>query len=210
MGILSKLMKKDVKKLRPFPFTVNGANLRYAYDMEITPASPRSVAAALGNEEKVVDVAVNNGKIELSHNGTVFGTISDATKCRMVSDFIKRGDPVNAILREDGTISLRFYRDMRNGAKESEVVTLTAYKSKACQEVIEYISAGAELGCLEDGGKLLVCEYFTHDNVLGKLPPKIAKRAEDEDIRAIYYEETQEEINDNYETVYIPVVRVYW
>ena len=212
MGLIGNLIKKatTIMPLRPFPFTINGANLRYAYDMEITPTGPRSVAAALGKEEKIVDVAMNNGMIELSHNGTVFGTITDNAKCKMVGDFLKRGDPVNAVLRENGTVNLRFYRDMRNGAKESEVVTLTAYNSKVCQEVIESASVGDELGCYEDGNKIVVCEYFCQDNALGKLPSKIVKRAEDEDIRAIYLEEIQEEIDDNYETKYIPVVRVYW
>lgn len=212
MGLFDKFIKKpiEIKRLRPFPFTVNGANLRYAYDMGITSSSPRSVAAALGSEEKVVDVSMSGGVIELSYNGTVFGTITDNTKCKMVGDFLKRGDPVNAILRENGTANLRFYRDMRIGAKESETVTLTGYNSRACQEVIESASAGDELGCFEDGDKIFVCEYFCQDNVFGKLPSKIVKRAEDEDIRAIYLEEIKEETDDNYETKHIPIVRVYW
>ena len=212
MGLIQNIIKKatTITPLRPFPFTVNGANLRYAYDMEITPVSSRSVVAALGKEEKIVDVSIENGIISLSHGGTQFATINAPDKCKMVSDYIKRGDPVNAVLRANGTVNLRFYRDMRIGAKSSELVTLTGYNTKACQDVIESASVGDELGCYEDGNKIVVCEYFCQDNSLGKMPSKIVKRAEDEDIRAVYLEEVQKEIDDDYETKYIPIVRIYW
>lgn len=214
MSIFSSLKKKateavkpTVTPLRPFPFTVEGANLRYAYDMEITPTSPRSVAAALGNEEKVVDVAVNNGVIELSHNGTVFGNIIDAAKCKMVSDYIKRGDPVNAILRADGTVNLRFYRDMRKGAENNRqtVVTLNDYKSKTRQEALYNMSAGQELGCFGTD-QIFVCDYFAQGGmVIGKLPAKIVKMTEDSQIRAIYLESLYEDGDKC-----VPSVRIYW
>lgn len=217
MSIFSSLKKKateavkpTVTPLRPFPFTVEGANLRYAYDMDLTPTSHRSIEAALGHAEKVVNVNINDGKITLYHNGDAFATIDDDQKRKMVEDFLKRGDPVNAVLRESGKASLRFYRDMRIGAKSSEVVTLTAFKSKARQEVIESASIGDELGCYEDEGSIFVCEYFCQDNVLGKMPTKIVKKAGREIIRAIYVEEIPSECDDDYNYIYTPIVRVYW
>lgn len=212
MGLIGNLIKKatTITPMRPFPFTVDGANLRYAYDLDIYPTSPGSVASVLGREEKVVDVGMDGDSVTLSYNGKIFATIQDQMKCQMVKDYFRRGDPVNAILRENKTINLRFYRDMRKIAKESEVVTLTAYKSKACQDTLVYLNAGDELGCYEAGGKIAVCDYLKQYGNIGNMPSQIVKRAEHDTIRAVYLEELQEGVGKNCETMYIPVVRVYW
>lgn len=218
MSIFAKLFQKEkesapkvqeIKKLRPFPFTVDGANLRFAYDMDLAPTAPRSIETALGNMEKVVDVNIVNGKLALLCNGNAFAIISDDQKQRMVEDYLRRGDPVNAVLRENGKANLRFYRDMRKYSTESETTELMSYKSKSCQETIYPLASGEELGCYEENGKIVVCTFFGQEPV-GKMPAKIARRAEDNNIRAIYVEEIREEIDDEGEITYIPVVRVYW
>ena len=214
MGILSAIKKKaaevvktEITPLRPFPFTVDGANLRYAYDMELVPVSNGSIKAALGKEEKIVAVSIDGNNIVLSHNDKAFATITDSKKADMVKDYLRRGDPVNAVLRADGTASLRFYRDMRKGAEGNRqtVTTLSDYKSKSRQEALYSMSVGQELGCFgsED---VYICDYFNQGStVIGKLPSKIAKMTEDSTIRAVYLEELLE---DNGK--FVPSVRIYW
>ena len=217
MGILGLFKKKaqpeppalpkEIRKLRPYPFTVDGANLRYAYDYEPSPASDGSIAATLGDAEKVVEVGVDGSTITLIYAGTVFATIDDEDRAKMVADYIGRGDPVNAVLRENGTVSLRFYRDMRKGAENNRqtVVTLTACKSQSCQDAIYGMNVGDELGCF-GSDQIFVCDYFNQGAaVIGKMPAKIVKETETSKIRALYLEEIYQDGDK-----FIPVVRIYW
>ena len=207
MGIFSTILKKEIKPLRPFPFTVDGANLRYAYDVELTPTKNGSIKSALAHEEKIVDVSLDGENIVFSTNGTAFASLNDSKKANMVKDYLRRGDPVNAVLRSDETASLRFYRDMRKGAEGNRqtVITLTDFKSKSRQEALCSMSAGQELGCFGND-QIYVCDYFGQSNaVIGKLPAKAAKMAVESQIRAIYLEAMYEDGDK-----YIPSVRIYW
>lgn len=214
MSIFSSLKKKAteavkpiVTPLRPFPFTVEGANLRYAYDMDLTPTSHGSIEAALGDAEKVVSVLSKDGAIVLSYNGIAFATVADPPKAKMVEDYLRRGDPVNAVLRANKKASVRFYRDMRKGAENNRqtVVTLSDCKSKSRQEVLYGMSVGQELGCFGND-QIYVCDYFGQGSaVIGKLPAKATKMAEESQIRAIYLEALDEDGDK-----YIPSVRIYW
>lgn len=214
MGILGLFGKKkapeppkEVKKLRPFPFTVDGANLRFAYDYTPTPAADGAIAAALGDAEKVVDVGMDGSTITLIHGGRVFATIEDESRAKMVSDYLRRGDPVNAVLRENGTVSLRFYRDMRKGAEGNRqtVVELTACKAQKYQDAIYGMAVGQELGCF-GSDQIYVCDYFDQGAaVIGKMPAKVVKETETSSIRALYLEQLLE-VGDKF----VPVVRIYW
>lgn len=214
MGILGLFGKKkapeppkEVKKLRPYPFTVDGANLRFAYDYTPTPAADGAIAAALGDAEKVVDVGMDGSTITLIHGGRVFATIEDEGRAKMVSDYLRRGDPVNAVLRENGTVSLRFYRDMRKGAEGNRqtVVELTACKAQKYQDAIYAMTVGQELGCF-GSDQIYVCDYFNQGAaVIGKMPAKVVKETETSSIRALYLEELLE-VGDKF----VPVVRIYW
>ena len=203
---------KEIKKLRPFPFSVGEANLRYAYDKEAEDMG--TLDEVLGDAEKVVDVTTDGEYVVYTYEGQPFARTRDQRSATMVNDFFRRGDPVNAVLRQDKTISLRFYRDMRPLARESEVVQLTAFKSKACQERLECMDSGTELGFDLDSTEVYeFLDFFTKQQI-GKLPAKIVKRADEDEIIALYLEEVKEEAteNDEYEDVvtYIPFVRVYW
>lgn len=198
---------RTIKRLRPLPFNVDGCNLRYAYSMPLKPTSLGSIDAALGDEEKVVDVTSDGEVITLLHEGTPFATIEDAGKAEMVGDYLRRGDPVHAVLQADGVASLRFYRDMRKGSECNlqTVVTLTSCKSNSRQEALWSMREGQELGCF-GSDEIFVCDYFNQGAaVIGKMPSKIVKMTEEHHIRALYLERILQDGEK-----FIPVVRIYW
>lgn len=200
-----------VKKLRTYPFSVGTANLRYSYDLPITEATPGSINAVLGDCEKVVEVSVSNNKISLLYGGTPFAYIQDDTKLKMVEDYMRRGDPINAVLKADGShTNLRFYKDLKKyaGNREQEVLRLTAYKKRDYQDAIISLNEQEELSCFEDSGTVTVSSPRSGD--IGRLPQKAANRAMEENIYAIYFEKCEIEENENGEETYIPYVRIYW
>lgn len=207
-----KPVPKPVKKMRGVPQRAGEAPLQYQYRLRLTPESGIDVASAiLKGEERIVQVGYDEDDkaVLLAEDDKIFGRIRDEKKMEMVRDFMKRGDPVGAVLREDAaTVDLLFFRDRRKGQewREQTVVKLTGCKSKACQEWITLLTPGDEVEVEEDDeheGRVNVSQC---GNLIGRLPAAAAKRwLEEEGVLTVV---ESVDMDDNAD--YYPSIRIYW
>lgn len=204
----------SVKKIGVIPQHANGQPLLYSYDVEFVPSDGVDVAGEiLAGEEKLVQVGYEDDDVILVYEGVTFGRIHDASRAKMVKDYLDRGNPVGAVLRANGVnVMLLFYRDQRIGNewREQEVVTLQGYKGRAKQEQIEWAEPGDPLEIEEDDehdGRLNVLHKGED---IGWLPAKVAKRCQDDGPAIVVMEKVEESFDDNEKRVYIPSVRLMW
>lgn len=211
----AELEKNKVKKIKSYPKKVDNCGLIYSYNFEIVPAYGVNIEKdILKGEEKIVEIDADEENIFLIENCTVFATINNPNKARMVMDFKKRNEPCHAILLADAkSANLRFYRNKKKALsnKRNTVVKLKSYKSLEKQETIEFIEKDEELDFDVDiVEEKIVVEY--EGNEIGKLPREIEKRVFDDgcEIKAIFFEKNEEEETEEYDTIYAPFVRIYW
>ena len=149
-------------------------------------------------------------------DGIMVGQTAEAKRAQMVEDFTESGDPCLAyILSDRTTVNLRFFRDRRKGQewREQAVIIPVSYKGTARQETISVLSPGdpLELDEADAPGSILY-----RGEIIGKLPSKEWKRAEDEGIYGLFVEDVIEEeqavdeYKGDYKTVYIPHIRIIW
>ena len=204
----------SITKLSRYPTFCNDEPIQYCYVLPVVPVNNINIIDdILVTEEKIVDVKPNNDVIELIYEELVVGIINDKNKTQMLKDWIEKNRPVNAILLADGkTANLRFYHDQRksNSWREQTVTKLISYAGRAKQEAIEYLYDGEELDLEEDENDETKINVISGTEIIGRLPSKIAKRYIEEDCALIVVEEIRDDLNDSFETIYIPVVRIYW
>lgn len=194
-----------IKRLPVYPEYVGKARLTYRYNCVPEPINGQSIKDVLGDCEKIVEVSESGDDVIFSYNGTAFAKVTQPSWARMVRDFNKRGDPVNAVLLDDERASLRFYIDKRERGKNREktVVKLQGYKSR--QEDIEYLFGDEELDYDEDTGDVL-----NHGSIIGKLPAKYKHQIDEEGLYAIFLDHTETEETKDGDEIIIPFVIVFW
>lgn len=197
------------------PESLNGEPLQHVYAMEYTPSGNVDYMRIYNCEEKEVEARPGENAIELWYQGEMFGIISDDKKLAMLRDWIKRGNPYMAILRNPGNIvALAFYRDKRrdNDWREQTVTALTAYKSSDKQDVISCLAIGEEVQLDEDynnNGDLIVIVSASNGDI-GMLPKSIVNKIQGQTPYGAFVERIEETLNDAYDTVYKPYIRIYW
>lgn len=203
----------DIKPFGPYPGQKDGHPLQYSYNRPFTKIPDIDICAdVLVDREREVDVQANGDLIELVFNGKVIGTISDSSKAQMVSDWKRKGFPCSAIvLRSCVEVVLRFYRDKRigNEHRQQNVFALTAYKSDAKQDTILCLSPGDELDLEEDWDHEDSVIVLGIGEPIGKLPKKYATKYLNEGAYCAYFEK-YEEVDDEYNYIVKPFIRIYW
>ena len=203
----------DIKPFGPYPGQKDGHPLQYSYNRPFTKIPGIDIRAdVLVDREREVDVQANGDLIELVFNGKVIGTISDSSKAQMVSDWKRKGFPCSAIvLRSCVEVVLRFYRDKRigNEHRQQNVFALTAYKSDDKQDTILCLSPGDELDLEEDWDHEDSVIVLGIGEPIGKLPKKYATKYLNEGAYCVYFEK-YEEVDDEYNYIVKPFIRIYW
>lgn len=203
----------DIKPFGPYPGQKDGHPLQYSYNRPFTKIPGIDIRAdVLVDREREVDVQANGDLIELVFNGKVIGTISDSSKAQMVSDWKRKGFPCSAIvLRSCVEVVLRFYRDKRigNEQRQQDVFALTAYKSSSKQDTILCLSPGDELDLEEDWEHEDSVIVLGIGEPIGKLPKKYATKYLNEGAYCVYFEK-YEEVDDEYNYIVKPFIRIYW
>ena len=155
-----------------------------------------------------------NGELHLFSSGTDLGEFCHK-RAEMLNDWIRRDEPYEIIVRSQKSetefdLLLGFYRDKKQyyQHREQELVKLVSYKSSSKQGALSCASAGEEVKIEEDfdGGIYVFC----NGEAIGKLPAKVQRRFEDEGIACVYLEKIEEEETDDFITVCVPTVRIYW
>ena len=203
----------DIKPFGPYPGQKDGHPLQYSYNRPFTKIPGIDIRAdVLVDREREVDVQANGDLIELVFNGKVIGTISDSSKAQMVSDWKRKGFPCSAIvLRSCVEVVLRFYRDKRigNEHRQQNVFALTAYKSDDKQDTILCLSPSDELDLEEDWDHEDSVIVLGIGEPIGKLPKKYATKYLNEGAYCVYFEK-YEEVDDEYNYIVKPFIRIYW
>lgn len=202
-----------VKRYYGVPTRVGEAPLQYRYRLQFQAEPGVDVFRdILAGEEKIVQVGYNedDNAVLFAEGEKIFGRIRDESRMNMVRDYMKRGDPVGAVLREDAkTVDLLFFRDRRpeESWRQQNVAKLTACKSADCQEWIELLRVGDQLDLEEDyekPGRVLV-SWDNHE--IGRLPDSFANLWFDRDGAALTVVESVD-LDTNGKSV--PSVRLYW
>lgn len=204
------------RKVKPikFPLKKDGHPIQYAYALHVDPAPGVDlIGDIIRDEEKFVIPSPTKDEIVLSYEDTLIGTIRSTEKAAMLSDWIKKGLPYDAILRADGkTVNLRFYKDKRTGNeyREQTVVALVGYKSQTKQDAISFLETGDELDLEENYAREdavdVLCDGIEK---IGSLPKKVAQRVIEEGAYAAFYEKGEEQETDNGDIIK-PYIRIYW
>ncbi len=205
----------SVEKISPHSQKDNQP-LKYAYDFDVVPAPGIDVIKdILGTAEKYVKPVPAGNEIVLRYDGRVFGKILDHKKAEMLADWIRGGFPFEAILRTNGKVNLRFYKDKRKGNefREQTVTALTAFKSESRQTIIGFLEPGEELEPSENFERQDTVDilYMGIDKI-GSLPKKLAQRYINEGAYGVFYEkgEDTEDVDKYGDPVIRPYVRIYW
>ena len=190
-----------------------GSCLRVYYypKLKISPA-PSAEDQAKNMQEtgdwKLEPVEAESG-VNLLYHGEVFALLLD--KVDMVKDWLKRGDPMIAILSNLGDsgnlAAIAFYRDeeKRLASRNFDIVKLTRYANEDAQFNLAGLQPGDKLELEED--------YEREDAVnvlygaeIGALPKKYAKKYIDEGCAGVFLDHI--DTDDNYKDV--PYVKIYW
>lgn len=174
------------------------------------PKTERLVLAMQESGEWEVTLKYEDSKIIAYYHEDQFGELLE--KADMVSDWLKRNDPMFCVLGNFGGsenyLAIAFYRDeqKRLSSRESTVVKLTHCTNDDAQ--LNMIG-------LEDGDKLELEENYEQEdsvNVLfdgceiGALPKKQAVRFLDEGCTGVFLDHIYNDDNCNN----IPFVKIYW
>ena len=148
-------------------------------------------------------------RIDLYYHETPFAILSD--RVDMVSDWLKRNDPMVVILQNMGPsgnfASIAFYRneEKRLASHESTVVKLVRYANEDAQFNLSGLEPGEKLDLEED--------YEREDSVnvlygaeIGALPKKQSQRYIEEGCAGVFLDHI--DIDDNLKDV--PYVKIYW
>lgn len=199
------------------PGKKDGVPEAYRYLVPFSVSNEKDVLSAESHDWRLT-AQDNNGVVYLFSGEIQVGTL-DHPKAEMLRDWIRHKEPYEIIVRtheapNEFQLLLVFYRDKSKyyQHREQEVVSLVSYKSGAKQEIISCLDHGDEVK-LDDNYDLSGTNgvYVTYNGeAIGKLPAKAARRFEDEGAACALVEEIKEELNDNYDTVYIPMIRIYW
>lgn len=220
-------VKKETPKVTPtvsgttrnvlpikLPTKKDGHPIQYAYVLDIDPADGVDLFDdIIQDTEKFVIPSPAGNEIILIYEDKLIGKISNPEKAKMLSDWIKKGFPYDAILRADGkTINLRFYRDKRTGNeyREQTVIAWTSYKSQAKQDALSFLEPGDALDLEENYGREDAVDVL-YDGLekIGSLPKKIAHRVLEEGAYGAFYEKSESQDTDDGEIIK-PYIRIYW
>ena len=199
------------------PTKIGDMTQAYRYGLVLGAPVPEVLKAAFEAEQYLFEAKQADGIIYAMLGGQVAGIINE--RCDMIADWIRRNEPFRLFLNsytegEDCKLILVFYKDKSAAHKwrEQDVVSLTAYKGKARQEISAYLQSKEEV---EIG-----TEHFGNDDddavvtyrgeAIGKVPAKIRSRIEDDGYSYAEIEEVIEEENSNGDEVYHPIIRIYW
>lgn len=199
------------------PGQKNGIPEAYRYLIPFVSKNEAVVLSAADHDWRLT-ACDKNGEIHLYSGETAVGVL-DHPKSKMIQDWMKNGEPYEIIVRTHNAenefqLLLVFYRDKaaHYQNRQQEVVTLVSYKSEAKQDIISSLDHGDEVKLDNDyelSGRGGV--YVTyHGEAIGKLPAKSARRFDEDGAACALIEEIKEECNKDYETIYIPVIRIYW
>lgn len=201
------------------PSMLDGAPLAYHYEKVpiVTTEQTEAGALSMAAEHRwELTPKIDGDKVKLFFDDFCMGIMDQ--RADMMIDWIKRGDPYKIILQNYNTetlscvVYLAFYRDHFKGQqwREQSIVTLTGYKSKAKQETISFLSAGDELELDEDYDHEGSVVVLYRGDEIGKLPGKMASKYLAEGCFGARIEQVDEELNDNADYVYTPIVRIFW
>ena len=199
------------------PSKIGDMTQAYRYGFSLGAPVPEVLKASFEAEEYLFDVKQTDGITYAMLGGQVAGIVNE--RCDMISDWIQKELPFRLFLNnytecEDCKVILLFYKDKSAAHKwrEQSVVSLTAYKGKARQEISAYLDSKDEVKIGD--------EYFGNDDddavvtyngeAIGKVPPKICKRIVEDNYAFAEIEEIIQEENSSGDEVYHPVIRIYW
>lgn len=172
--------------------------------------------------EYMLEIEQENGFTYAIIRGQRLGYISEHFD--MIADFIQRGDPIKFFLKEyeegkECIVKIVFYKDKAAPHKwrEQTVVPLVSYKSSEFQDFA---------CCAYSKEEVTFRKYYGRNNSLtfivlndgyeiGKVPKKIANRIESDgysyaEIEEVIEEEDEDDYDGDSETIYHPVIRIYW
>lgn len=198
------------------PSWKDGCKKQYSYTVKLHLTNKaKLVEQAMAKEFMLEPVLVGN-EVHVLSGGADVGILLE--RCDMVKDWLKRGDPyflcVQSLMDDDTstcTALLVFYRDRRKGQehREQTVVSLVGYKSAEVQNNICLLHEGEELK-IEEGDEREGQMNVTVDGLfLGRLPTKIVKRYEEDDVYGVFFEGTEDEETSK-GNVDKPLVRIIW
>lgn len=197
------------------PPKIDGEPRSYTYILDFNAYNTDDVRAILIDGDITVDVHPKDSRIEVVTSDMPIGYVDNPGLAKMLSDFIRRGEPYFAVLRYPGNkIVLAFYRDRRKGQEQREqtVSALTRYKSSETQDSISCLSKGDELKLESDydnnGNEFVTVESDV--GIIGRLPKKIAERVSYNQPYGVFFEKYEEIETDDFETIYKPYIRIYW
>lgn len=199
------------------PGTIGDTIEAYRYGFVLSDIQPEILKAGFEAGEYAFTIHEEEGVYYAQLLGANAGIIPE--RGDMIADWLKRGDPIRLFLNtytenEDCRVIIVFYKNKSaaHAWREQSVVSLTAYKGRARQEISCYLFAKAELEIgEEDFGKDdddAVVTY--HGEAIGKVPSKIRSRLADDGYAYAEIEEIIEEDNDNGDYICRPVIRIYW
>lgn len=201
-----------------FPAVTDGVPLVYYYrNVKINGLDSPLFDSMVRNDDYSIDISPDQaGGAMIKKDGKLLGTI--AKYGDMISDWQKRCDPMVCKITEikEGreAVGLAFYRDVEKKLAfcKHEAARLVKNRSEEMQ---------ISLSCLYDGEMLEIFpEYIDeYDAIpvqrktgeeLGFLPKKFNKIYEESEIRGVFVDHVDEDVNDNGDYVYSAYVRVYW
>lgn len=197
------------------PSWKDGCKKQYSYTVKLHLTNKAKLVEQAMAKEFMLEPVLVGDEVHVLSGGADVGILLE--RCDMVKDWLKRGDPYFLCvqsLMDDGTPTctalLVFYRDRRKGQehREQTVVSLVGYKSDEVQNNICLLHEGEELEIEEDDEEEQM--NVTVDGLfLGRLPAKIVKRYEEDDVYGVFFEGTEDEETSK-GNVDKPLVRIIW
>lgn len=167
-----------------FPSSIGSASVTYQYDdVPLIPCvSP--VSSLIG---KMLHFQADGDQVDVLTNGRLIGTMKPGRLCRMVTDWLSRGDPIRAAVTsvndETHSVSfgLYFYRDemqyLLRKNPDAKMYKLTGNRGGEMQESASYSVPGSECSVEYDYEKE---KYVVSDgSEIGYLPASAARYAEE-------------------------------
>lgn len=217
MGLFSFMKKAKEPELPPIkygrtsavcPKKIGESTIAYQYVFKIDP-----------NDYLLRSGEEFGWQLEASEEGDHFNLILGDTPVaalpekhtRMLHDWKRRGRIyriyVTVTSEENETCVIAFYMDKKKeyANREQTVEKLVSFKSRSAQSAIECMEPGDELS-IEDGEVYDV----NSGELIGKLTSKAYKKLEDEGGKAAFLERIDVEETEDYESILIPFIRIYW